>query len=286
LASAIREESPDIVHLHGPTAGSIGALVARLSTRVPIVYTEHSIHRRRPPGIRLLRTLASRVPTHNVAVSRSAMSSLRRDLRLSARRVTLIPNGVAAGSPLPRCRAGLHLVYVANFWPHKGHEFLTRVVSAIAARRAICLTLVGKGPEQQRIEDLISSLSLRDSIEILGYREDPWSTIRCADIYVHPSGREGLSLAVAEAMARQLPVVAAAGIGATITGVDAASGMQPDFGDTEGWVDAIERLMDDRALRVRLGMVGQTTAQTEFALEKFLAGYSHLYESLVRERSR
>jgi glycosyltransferase involved in cell wall biosynthesis len=286
LARAIRQESPDIVHLHGPTAGSIGALVARLSTNVPIVYTEHSIHGRRPPGVRLLRTLASRVPTHSVAVSPAAMTSLVRDLRLSRRRVTLIPNGVAAGSRLPRCRAGLHLIYVANFWPHKGHEFLVRVVSAIAARRTVCLTLVGKGPEQQRIEDLISDLSLTNSIEILGYREDPWSTLKCADIYVHPSQREGLSLALAEAMARQLPVVAAGEIGATDMGADGTSGMRRAFGDTQGWVDAIEKLMEDRALRVRQGKVGQATAQAEFSLEKFLAGYSQMYERLVREWSR
>jgi glycosyltransferase involved in cell wall biosynthesis len=70
------------------------------------------------------------------------------------------------------------------------------------------LTLIGEGPERPALEAQIARLALGDSVELPGACADPSEILRRSDLFVLPSREEGMSIALLEAMALGIPLVA------------------------------------------------------------------------------
>lgn len=106
---------------------------------------------------------------------------------------------------------GSHVVmHVGNFTPPKNHAFLLRVFAELSRLdRSSCLVLVGRGgtPEEQQAQVLIKQLGIQDRVKILGVRDDVPDLLRCADVFLFPSVREGMPGALLEACAAGLPCV-------------------------------------------------------------------------------
>ena len=80
----------------------------------------------------------------------------------------------------------------------------------LADRPESRLTLIGEGPEREGLQARIDRLGLRGSVAMPGASADPSEALRAADLFVLPSREEGMSIALLEAMALGLPVVASA----------------------------------------------------------------------------
>jgi glycosyltransferase involved in cell wall biosynthesis len=89
-----------------------------------------------------------------------------------------------------------------------------------------------------------------------------------ADAFVMPSEREGLSLAVLEAMGHELPVVVSDGAGNPEAVGDA--GVTAPLGDVPALAAALRRLAADPAERARLGAAGRERVATKFSVERYL----------------
>lgn len=72
--------------------------------------------------------------------------------------------------------------------------------------REFATALPGKGDKKERLEALISELKLNNKVKLLGYRSDINELLYAADIFVFPSYREGLPVALMEAMAHGMPI--------------------------------------------------------------------------------
>jgi glycosyltransferase involved in cell wall biosynthesis len=68
--------------------------------------------------------------------------------------------------------------------------------------------LVGSGPDEVPLRELVGSLGLQDVVRFVGHRTDVGCVLRAADLYVHCSSWEGLGFAVVEAMEAGLPIIA------------------------------------------------------------------------------
>ena len=149
-----------------------------------------------------------------VAISPAVRGELLADGYDPARIVDL-PNGVPI-PPEPWARpAGLgeslRATYVGRLSFEKGVDVLVRAWPGVrAAVPGARLTLVGDGPERPALDGLIRDLDLGDAVTLAGAMADPSVELRRSSLFVLPSREEGMSVALLEAMALGIPLVASA----------------------------------------------------------------------------
>lgn len=146
---------------------------------------------------------------NNIAVSERT----RRDLEgLGKRGIRVVPNGVDLReiemiSPSERRS---DLVYAGRLLSHKNVDLL---IAALALTRDeipdVRATIIGDGPESERLKQQIRELELEERVELAGFLEhkEMIARVKASQIFVLPSTREGFGMAALEALACGIPVV-------------------------------------------------------------------------------
>jgi glycosyltransferase involved in cell wall biosynthesis len=155
-----------------------------------------------------------------VAVSEENRRTLVDLYRLPAEKVTVVHNGADLtpfADPAPgtlRAELGLSpdqplVIVVGRLAANKGQRFLVGAAPAILARFPTTHFAFAGNPEgRSDIEARIRALNLETHFSLLGFRSDVVNLLRSSDLFVLPSLGEGFSLAIVEALAAGLPVVA------------------------------------------------------------------------------
>jgi glycosyltransferase involved in cell wall biosynthesis len=274
----------DLVHAHGDTAATLASPMLRGR---PSVITTHGLHwfRRRRLGSASRRPLNAAVAAASATICTSAAErdELRAVLQPEvAARLVVIPNGV----PLPpaldasdreRARAKLGIAPGALVALFAGRlearkEPLLAVDGALRAHATgtpIQLLVAGAGP----LEPEVAARS-GPAVQPLGHVPDLTPLFAACDMFVLPSTREGMSMALLEAMAHGRAVVVADSPGNAEAVGEAgliAEQSEPAFADAMG------RLADP-ALRDGLATAGRERIAGELNVERFLARTSEVYE--------
>lgn len=290
LRRHLAEINADLVHAHLPSAG----VIARLSSRVPVVYTEHNLSDSYRRPTRILNRLTYSLNSAVTAVSEAVADSVS---GYGGPAVRVIPNGVVvAVSPeeaaAARDELGLRetqelVVHVGNIRPHKGHANLIGAARRLARHRpdAAVVSIGGeKHPgDLERVRRLASSQGVEGTIRFLGRRPDARAFLAAADVVVNPSDFEGLPVVLLEAMALGRPVVATdvGGVDSVLTHED--SGLLVPPGDPEALAEAIVRVLDDPSLAARLGEAGREVVEKHHGLEGMVRAFEAVYEKLLNE---
>ena len=145
----------------------------------------------------------------------------------------------------------LMILSVGELQTRKNHEVMIRAVAKLnnpKARYMIC----GRGVLLESLKKLAEELGIREQVSFLGYRKDVPQIMRAADIYAHPSKREGLGLASLEAMACGLPLVTSNVQGIPDYVENGVTGFMCSPEDVDGFTEHLRRLIEDPALRKRI----------------------------------
>ena len=223
-----------------------------------------------------------------VAVSVPLRQALARDLVLRAARVNYIPNGVPvgpSGSPVLRTELRLQpddrlLLAVGNLYPVKGHAHLLEAVRRLQDPR-IHVAIAGRGALHDALADQARESGMGDRLHLLGLRRDVPDLLASADVYVMPSLSEGLPMALLEAMAAGLPVVASAvgDIPSVLAG--GTAGVLTVPGDAESIAGALRTLLPDEPRRGALGAAGRARVMNEYTLSTMTDRYVALYRRVL-----
>ena len=152
----------------------------------------------------------------------------------------------------PACR----LIYVGRLLLTKGLSIFLQSLSQIRREHpTVHLTLIGEGPDRSQLEELAAQLELSEALDFAGYQD--YSQVgeqlsRC-DILVLPSFAEGVSIAVMEAMARELAVICTPVGGMTELVEHGVDGWMIPPGQVDSLTAALRQLISDPELRARLG---------------------------------
>ena len=220
--------------------------------------------------------------------------------RIPASRIRFIPNGVPMErfASLPD-RAGVRIALglpdrafvVVNIGRQTAQKDLQTLLAAwrefVAMRPQALLCLVGDGDERRRLETLVSQWRLADTVRFEGWRQNVSDYLAAADVFASSSVSEGTHLALGEAMAAGLPVIATPVGGARDFVRDGDNGIIVPVGDAGRLSDALERLASDGALRERMGKAG--AAAVRRLLDQDETARRHLevlFGSLRRHRPR
>jgi glycosyltransferase involved in cell wall biosynthesis len=240
LVRLIRQQGIDLVHTHLAYGNVVGQLAAAASRR-PALATIHSTrdrHRNLPALKRSLQGVALRRAAVVVACSPDVAISVTERFRIRASKLVVLPNGIdcAAYAVVDRNaaqarrvqlldgHAGPLVVAVGTLSSVKGHEHLVEATARLVGRfPEIRVVIVGRdGDNAVRVRQLIAARGLRAHILLAGESKAVATTLAAADLFVQPSRREGLPLAVLEAMAAGVPVVASA-VGGIASSVEEGS---------------------------------------------------------------
>ena len=158
------------------------------------------------------------------------------------------------------------LVSVGSLEPRKNHAFLLEVL-AIAARRGqrYTLTIVGDGPDRLDLERRAQELGVKDLVEFAGFTPDPRAVLRRHRLYCHASRMESFGIALIEAMAEGLPVVAAPVGGVPEIVRPGVDGELWSLEDAEGACDVLVGLLSDADRLAALGEAAWAGARARFS---------------------
>jgi glycosyltransferase involved in cell wall biosynthesis len=146
------------------------------------------------------------------------------------------------------------------------------------------LVLVGQGELQAQLESRVQELGLTGCVELTGPVEDVWPYLASADVFALASTSEAYGIAIAEAMAAGLPVVASNVGGIPELVVPAVSGELFPVGDREALAAQLTRLLTDADLRARMSVAARGAAEP-LRLRNTLPLYVRVCDELVRERA-
>ena len=275
VARALQRFRPDVVHVVNPIILGLGGVYLARRRRLPLVVSYHTNVATYASFYSLdfligFTKVATRF-VHNQAhitlcTSEATMAYLEKE---GIKRVRLWPQGVDSERFHPdlyskRWRRKLTddhprqhvLLYVGRVAPEKGIDRLKEVVEVIPDTR---LAIVGDGPARRDLEKVFAGTptvftgTLRGRMLSRAYAS--------SDVFLFPSTTDTLGMAMIEALASGLPVIAARG-GATHEVVaDGKSGIIYDPAREGALVGAVRRVIDDESLRRNLGRGARAAAE-------------------------
>ena len=163
---------------------------------------------------------------------------------------------------------------------NKNQEIIIKALSKIENRNNIKYILCGKGENLEYLRNISLSLKIEKNILFVGYRKDVLNILKSSDIFCFSSKREGLSVAMMEAMACNLPVVCSKIRGNTDLVLENKGGFLYDFNDIDNFKYGIERLVNDKKLRKDMGQFNFHRIK-EFDKENVNAIMKKIYEGGV-----
>jgi glycosyltransferase involved in cell wall biosynthesis len=166
-------------------------------------------------------------------------------------------------------------------WEKGVDVFLSAAARVIGEFPSVNFAVVGEGPDREKLERKIDELKIRESVSMLGRRDDMPGVYASLDIMVSSSRQEGLPMAILEGMASSLPLVASA-VGEVPTVVeDGVTGLLVRAEDVDRLAAAILDLLRDEAKRKRFGAAGRKLIEDEYSAERMTTDYLRVYEEAI-----
>ncbi|MBB1494616.1 glycosyltransferase [Propioniciclava sp. MC1595] len=285
----------DVVHVHSPALASAARLVARSlppSHRPAVVVTEHNEWSSHRLPTRLLNGLTTPLDAHHWAVSdqvRDTMWPSRQagyEVLIHGIDTEAVPVDPDARS---RLRAELGIaegevlaLTVANLRRNKDYPNLLRAAHrAVAVEPRLRFAAVGQGPLADEVRSLKAELGLGERFHLLGYRRDVHELMAAADLFTLGSAHEGLPVAVMEAFAAGLPVVATNVGGLPHQVREGVEGLLVPPGDADALASALVRVAGDDALRLRMAEAARARA-ADYDIRAAVAVQEEVYAELAR----
>jgi colanic acid/amylovoran biosynthesis glycosyltransferase len=278
-AMDLQDAPVDRIHAHFATWPALAAWVVHRLTGIPYSFTihAHDLYLDRP-------MLAEKLGDADFVVTISDYN-LRfvRDLygTALADKVVVVHCGVdvARWHHLERSAATdgrFEILAIGALEDYKGHRHLVEACSRLRAHGTdFRCRIVGEGPQRAQIEQLIRLLRLEDQVFLLGRRtsDDVERLLAEVDVLAHPSvvtarGKtEGIPVALMEAMASGVPVVATDVSGTTELVVDHVTGLVVPPADPASLCNALEELASSPTLARALSRAGQEQVERGFRLD-------------------
>lgn len=241
-----------LLHLHasGAEAGNVGPLVVRTWAADGVVVISSAI-------ARIVSGIAPHVVRYGI------------DTPVDA-------DGVRRTNPRQTLGTAGRLV------PIKGIVYLIRAFAVLRHEFPdIHLEIAGTGPEEAALQREVNALGVARSVTFLGWQRDMQPALARWDIFVQPSLDEGLGMAVLEAMAACLPVIASSAGGLPELVVDGETGYVVAPADPGALAARLRELLRDVPRRWAMGAAGRARVQRDFSTDRMAAELMALYDRLL-----
>lgn len=287
LKKFIRENNIQLIHAQTRVT-QVLAFLLKKSLGISYLTTCHGYFKARF-GRRVFGCWGEKV----IAISEAVKRHLTDDFMVSADRVRLVYNGIRIGPRREfrqaelRNKLGLKdgpvVGIVARLSPVKGHKYLIEAMRyVINSKPQAQLLIVGDGPSQEALLALVEKLNLKESIIFIKPRKNLEELFALMDVYVSPSVQEGLGLAILEAQANYVPVVAFATGGIKDIIRDEINGLLVRPFAVKELADAILKLILDDELARRLKKEAYNFVAENFSVERMAENTLSVYREVLK----
>ena len=173
------------------------------------------------------------------------------------------------------------IIHVSNFRSLKRVGDALKVFELVSHAMPARLVLVGEGPEMPATRDMVDKLGLTPNVDFIGATPNVEPYIASADVLISNSEIESFGLAIAEAMALGVPVVATRVGGVPEVVADGTTGILCDLGDISAMVCAVLRILTDETLAERFSSEAKDRVRERFSPQVIVPQYEALYQRLV-----
>ena len=302
----LRKKRYHIVHTHNSKAGFVGRLAAKIAGIPVVIHTVHgfAFHDQEPAWrqslFRNLEKLASHMCDKMIFISQPLVDwALREKIVLRRDKIAKIYSGIDLERFRPVTEEEKNSVrekwnirhddavigIVSKLWEGKGHEILIRAFQEVKKdiKRAR-LVIVGEGPLDNMLHDLVDRLGLSDSVLFTGFQMDVAAIISTFDVAVLPSYFEGMGRVLLEAMAMEKPVVASRVGGIPDLVKDNVNGLLITPGDVKGLADALKKLLNDKRLANIMGRDGRKGITDKYSADAMVRSISNIYIECLKRK--
>ena len=268
------EWQPDLVSTHSSKAGILGRLAARRAG-IPAIFTAHGWSF--TEGVsRSSRRLYERIERFAAPLSKRIITVSEFDYQLALTkgvadqsRMVCVHNGMPllkdVASARPE-RQPPQLIMVARFEEQKNHGLLIRALAPLK-HLPWTLSLVGGGPLENEIRELVAQLGLHDRVAFLGARRDVPQLLKDSQLFVLSSNWEGFPRSILEAMRAGLPVVATNVAGTSESVVGGVTGLLVPKGNEAALTSALKAYIESPDLRSAAGGAGRERYLQNFTFD-------------------
>ena len=280
----------EIEHLHAHWGGTSSTL-AMLAAEVSGISWSLTLHRWDIAEDNLLAAKIS-AACFVRTISLSGLEEVQRRSQDQLDKLVVLPMGVQLPSLQDRARAGTdvgRLLMAANFVAVKGHRWVLES-AAVLHRRGVefRLDLAGEGPLRAETVEHARRLGLVESVRFLGQlphrellrrlEECEWDVVLLSSVETDDGEREGIPVILMEAMAAGIPVVAPR-IGGIPELLDGGAGLLVGQADAQALADAVQLLLSNDDIRVRVADAGRRRVAESFSIESVVAALAEHFRS-------
>jgi glycosyltransferase involved in cell wall biosynthesis len=298
LAEILRERHIDVLHCHKHKPTVYGTLASIIAGRIPVISHVHGLSRTRSLTRRAANWAILKSVHRIIAVS----ESVRRDViqtnwQIDPSKVVTVKNcidlqmidTIKVSKKEARLRLGLsddEIVFgtVGRLALTKGQSYLIKAFAQVRNHlKSARLVIMGQGPLLGELEKTARDLGVLPWILFTGYRNDVFELLKGFDIFVLPSLAEGLSIALLEAMAMRLPVIASHVGGIPEVFGDCKCGRLVQPKDSLALAASMVEIGSaDREVKEQLGEQGRRRVEEEFTTDVMIRQLTEIYESVLR----
>lgn len=296
LVRIIKKERPEVLHLNSSKMGFVGSIAGRLQGVPRIVFTAHGW----PHGEnrswfwRSCIWIASwfTIVMCHVVIVVSEYDMNHAPVFFTKRKLHVVRNGIPSFELLSRAQARAELIALSpglttdSAWllmnselhPNKGIDVAIRALAELVPTYPnLVLVVMSEGQERERLTALAQSLGIASKVFLPGFITDARFKLLAGDIFLMPSRKEGLPLAILEAGIASLPVIASniGGIPEIIQ--DSQNGLLIAPNSPHALVQAIESLLSNPGRAYELGSALNKRILSEFASDRMISETCNTY---------
>ncbi len=276
LRKAIKAARPDAV-ISFMDFTNVRTLFATIGLKIPVVVSERNAPSKKKVG-RLWGTLRNgsyRLATGIVVQTDRVKAYFPHALQS---RIHVIPNPVLQVNVQRVPETHFCVTAMGSLTQQKAFPFLLRAFAEVAiSHPKWCLRVVGEGPEREELSCLIADMNVGDRVELCGRLRRPESVLSRSDIFVLSSNYEGFPNALLEAMSMGLACISTdCETGPREIVRDGETGLLVPVQNVCGLSHALDRFMEDEALRVQIGDAARSDVLARFSLQSVLKQWESL----------
>lgn len=273
LKAILKENHYDIISCHSPTAGFYGRLAAK-GMKIKVLYTAHGFHFWK--GAPLINQLAYKNMEKLAAHWTDVLMTINPEDYAAAQKFSYKPDGGPVYIPgvgvdvkaiqdaredkaVIRKELGLPedafaLYSIGELIPRKNHKFvIDTLTEEFRNDPSLHYCIAGNGKLTEELTAHIRELGLENQIHLLGFRKDARRLMYGMDVFLFPSYQEGLPVAVMEAMAAGMPIIATDIRGNHDLIHHEQNGLLYPCDDQEAFLKCFRLLREDGGMRAAFG---------------------------------
>lgn len=288
LKDFFKKEQPEIVHTNlfgSDTIGRIAAILARVPV---IVSTEHNTNFDQGFIKCLVKKIISLFTAKIIAASEAIRDFSVKNDGINLKKFIVINYGIDLNEyPFRGSRIinGNKIIagVAARLEEQKGHIYLIKALPQIVREYpGFKLQLIGGGSLLESLKKEVAALGLNGTVEFLGDRQDVPELFQNLDIFILPSVWEGLGIAILEAQAIGVPVLASNVGGIKEIVKDGETGLLFEPKDSEAIFKSIERLVSNQDLAAKIVEQANKQVRANFDYKIMVKNYTDLYLTLIK----